>query len=225
MPGTLYLIATPIGNLADMTYRAVETIRGLDVLFCEDTRTTMRLLERYDLSVPLDSYREEAHAAKTARVLELLAAGKSVGLVSEAGTPAVSDPGGRLVAAVIEQMPDAKLVPIPGASAVAALVSVCGFPGTEFLFLGFPPHKKGRQTFIREALDAPRTVILYESPHRIMKLLETVAELEPTRRLCVGRELTKVYETLYRGTATEVMAALKATSEKGEYSVAIERKE
>jgi 16S rRNA (cytidine1402-2'-O)-methyltransferase len=225
MTGTLYLIATPIGNLGDMTYRAVETIRSLDVLFCEDTRTTMHLLERYDLSVPLDSYREEAHDRKTARVLELLADGKNVGLVSDAGTPAVSDPGGRLVAAVIEKLPDAKLVPIPGPSAVAALISVCGFPGTEFLFLGFPPHKKGRQTFIKEALDSPRTVILYESPHRIMKFLETVAAMEPERRLCVGRELTKVFETLYRGTAAEVITALQATSEKGEYAVAIERKE
>lgn len=223
MPGTLFVIATPIGNLEDITFRAVETIRSLDILFCEDTRQTMRLLERYEIRLPLDSYREEVHAGKAARLIELLAEGKNVGLVSDAGTPAVSDPGSRLVAAVAERLPDAPIIPIPGPSAVAALVSVCGFGGDEFTFLGFPPHKKGRTAFLKDALESPRTVVLYESPHRVEKLLESLAELAPDRRLVIGRELTKIHETLYRGTPSEILDALRATSLKGEFAIAIER--
>lgn len=224
MTGTLYIIATPIGNLADLTYRAVETIRGLDVLFCEDTRQTTRLLARYDLTVSLDSYREAAHERKAARVIELLAAGRQVGYVSDAGTPGVSDPGSRLVAAVVARLPEAKIVPIPGPSAAAALISVCGFGGNEFVFMGFPPHKKGRQAFINEAINSPRTAILYESPYRIEKLLSYLAEAAPDRQLCVGREMTKVFETFYRGTAAAVMDQLKAGSAKGEFAIAIEGK-
>ncbi|MDD5251217.1 MAG: 16S rRNA (cytidine(1402)-2'-O)-methyltransferase [Patescibacteria group bacterium] len=218
----LYLIATPIGNLEDMTFRAVETIKNLDVLFCEDTRQTKRLLDRYGLRVALDSYREEAHARKAERMIELLQEGKNVGLVSDAGTPGVSDPGGRLVAAVVERLPNVNIIPIPGPSAVAAIVSVAGFGGNGFTFLGFPPNQKGRQSFIREALDEPRTVILYESPHRISKLLESIREISPDRNLVVGRELTKLHETIYRGTAAEIISAIKKTSDKGEFAIAIE---
>ncbi len=223
MLGKLFVIATPIGNLSDITQRAVETIKTLDVLFCEDTRQTAKLLSRLEVRVPLDSYREQAHATKAAKIVAFLSEGKNIGLVSDAGTPGVSDPGSRLIEAVTEKLPEAVITPIPGPSAVVSLVSISGFPGDGFLFMGFPPHKKGRNAFVREALDSSRTTVLYESPHRISRLLNEIASLAPDRRLCVGRELTKMHETIYRGTAAEVTELLARTSAKGEFVMAIER--
>jgi 16S rRNA (cytidine1402-2'-O)-methyltransferase len=225
MLGTLYVIATPIGNLEDITLRALAVLPTLDVLFCEDTRMTSRLLARHGLRVTLDSYREQAHERKAARLIELLEEGKQVGLVSDAGTPAVSDPGTRLVAAVAERLPEARIVPLPGPSAAVALASVSGFGGEGYLFAGFPPHKKGRAKWLGELLDVPRMVILYESPHRIERLLGELVGLIPTRRLVVGRELTKLHETIYRGTPAEVLAQLGVTSRKGEFAVIIDRAE
>lgn len=222
--GTLFVIATPIGNLDDVTYRAIETLKTLDVLFCEDTRVTVRLLERYDLRVPMDSYREEAHRVKLGRVLAHLREGKRVGLVSDAGTPAISDPGFRLVRDVLAAEPSTTVVPIPGPSAVVSALSVSGFPSDEFLFLGFPPHKKGRQSAFAEAMDQPRTVVLYESPHRIDKALAAIDALDPARPLAVGREITKIHETFYRGTAKEVAAQLEKTSSRGEFVIVISPK-
>jgi len=219
--GTLFIIATPIGNLEDVTYRAIETLRSLDLLFCEDTRVTVRLLERYGLHVPMDSYREDAHRQKLDRVLAALRDGKRVGLVSDAGTPAISDPGFRLVRDVLAAEPETTIVPIPGPSAVAAALSVSGLPSDEFLFLGFPPHKKGRNAAFKEALDQPRTVVLYESTHRIEKALTAIAEIDPTRGLTVGREITKMHETFYRGTASEIMEQLAKTSTRGEFVIVI----
>jgi len=221
--GTLFIIATPIGNLGDVTYRAIECLRGLDVLFCEDTRVSQRLLERYEIRVPLESYREEVHRQRLGRVLEFLREGKKVGFVSDAGTPGVSDPGSWLVREVLDAEPETAIVPIPGPSAVAAVLSASGFPSDEYVFLGFPPHKKGRQAFFREAMAQPRTAVIYESTHRIFKALEAIAALDPERRLCVGRELTKMHETLYRGKVAEVTAALQGTSSKGEFAIVIDR--
>ncbi|MEY4745346.1 MAG: ribosomal small subunit methyltransferase [Candidatus Parcubacteria bacterium] len=222
--GTLFIIATPIGNLEDVTYRAIETLRGLDVLFCEDTRVTRRLLDRYGLVVPMDSYREEAHREKLARVLGHLREDKRVGLVSDAGTPAISDPGFRLVRDVLAAEPSTTVVPIPGPSAVATALSASGFPSDQFLFLGFPPHKKGRQSAFAEAMGQERTVVLYESPHRIGKALAAIGSIDPARTLCVGRELTKIHETFYRGTAQEVAARLEQTSSRGEFVIVISPK-
>ncbi len=222
--GTLSVIATPIGNLEDVTVRALSTLRQLDLLLAEDTRVTGRLLERYDIKVPMDSYREDQHFKKVSRVIEMLRDGKHVGIVSDAGTPGIADPGSRLVRDVIAAAPETTVVPIPGPSAVAAALSVSGMPSDEFLFLGFPPHKKGRNAFFKEALESPRTTVLYESTHRIEKALALVAELAPERKLCVGREITKMHETFYRGTAAEVTEALAKTSTKGEFVVIIEGK-
>ena len=219
--GTLFIIGTPIGNLEDVTYRAVETLKSLDVLFCEDTRVTRRLLDRYGIGVQVDSYREEVHGQKLAKVLTHLREGKKVGLVSDAGTPAIADPGFRLVRDVLTAEPETAVVPIPGPSAVATLLSASGFSADEFLFLGFPPHKKGRQSFFAEAMEQPRTVVLYESPHRIDKALAAIGAIDPARPLVVGRELTKMFETFYRGTASEVAAKLATTSSKGEFVIAI----
>lgn len=219
--GTLSVIATPIGNLEDVTVRTLSTLRQLDLLLAEDTRVTGRLLERYDIKVKMDSYREDQHFKKVSRVIELLRDGKHVGIVSDAGTPGIADPGSRLVRDVIAAAPETTVVPIPGPSAVAAALSVSGMPSDEFLFLGFPPHKKGRNAFFREALESARTTVLYESTHRIEKALALIAELAPDRKLCVGREITKLHETFYRGTAAEVTEALAKTSSKGEFVIVI----
>lgn len=223
MPGTLYIIATPIGNMEDLTPRALRVLGEVDVLCCEDTRVTGKILSKHGLKVRTERYDDEVHAQRAPAIIALLNEGKSVGYVSDAGTPGVSDPGTRLVEAALAAIPELRVEPIPGASAATAAVSVCGFPGEGFVFMGFPPHKKGRAAFFKEALDMPRTVVCYEAPHRIEKALEAIAESAPDRRLCVCRELTKLHETIYRGTAADVLAALKSGSMKGEYVIVIER--
>ena len=222
--GTLYVIATPIGNLEDVTFRSIETLKKLDALFCEDTRVTGRLLERYGIHVPMQSYREDSHGRQFPKMLELLRAGKTVGLVSDAGTPAIADPGFRMVRDVLRAEPETTVIPIAGVSAVTAALSIAGLSADEFTFLGFPPHKKGRNTFFKEALDHPRTVVLYESTHRIEKALESVHAQAPERKLVVCRELTKMFETTYRGTAKEVQEQMANTSSKGEFVIVIEGK-
>ncbi len=222
--GTLYIIATPIGNLEDATFRSIATLKKLDALFVEDTRVTGRLLERYGIKVPMQSYREDSHGLKMPKMLELLRAGKTVGLVSDAGTPAIADPGFRMVRDVLRAEPDTAIIPIAGVSAVTAALSVAGFPSDEFTFLGFPPHKKGRNAFFKDALEQPRTTVLYESTHRIEKALASIGEYAPERRLVVCRELTKMFETTYRGTATHIAERLASTSSKGEFVIVMEGK-
>ncbi|MEK9152848.1 MAG: 16S rRNA (cytidine(1402)-2'-O)-methyltransferase [Patescibacteria group bacterium] len=219
----LFIIATPIGNLGDVSPRALETLKKVDVLLCEDTRVSAKLLARYDIRVPLQSYREEVHRQRIGEIIALLAEGKQVGLVSDAGTPGVSDPGSWLIRDILAAAPDTEIVPIPGPSAAIAALSVCGFPGDEFVFLGFPPHKKGRAAFLKAAMEEPRTAVLYESTHRIEKALEALAEIDPARPLVVCRELTKMHETVYRGTAGQVLEKIRATSAKGEFVIVISR--
>jgi len=220
---TLYIIATPIGNLGDITQRALETMKIVSVLFCEDTRVTRKLLDRYGIDVVTESYREQVHDSKAARVLELLREGRDVGLVSDAGTPGVSDPGAMLVHDVLEALPDAHIVSIPGPSAVTAAVSAAGFPADAFTFFGFPPHKKGRNAFFDEVVACPHTAVLYESPHRILKALTQLAERAPERRLCILRELTKMHESVYRCTAAEAVG-LVSGHERGEFVIVMEGK-
>lgn len=222
--GTLYIIATPIGNLDDVSVRMLATIRELDVLFCEDTRVTGRLLSRYELTVPMKPYREDLHFKLMGSIVQMLKEGKTVGLVSDAGTPGISDPGTRLVRDVLLAAPKTKVIPISGPSAVVTALSASGFESGQFVFMGFPPHKKGRTAFFKDALAESRTTVLYESTHRIDKALELIAELEPGRKLCVVRELTKLHETFYRGPAKEVLTQLDETSRKGEFVIIIEGK-
>jgi len=222
MEGTLYVIATPIGNLADITLRAQEMLAAVDVLLCEDTRVTHKLLKHLDLNVKTESYREHNHEAKVGRVLELLRQGSAVGLVSDAGTPGISDPGTRLVRDLLVEEPNLPVVAIPGPSAVTAAVSVAGFPSDAFTFLGFPPHKKGRNKFFTSAVEYPHPVVFYESPHRILKALDSLIESAPERQLCICREMTKLHETIYRGTAAEIKAALGETI-RGEFVVVVDR--
>jgi 16S rRNA (cytidine1402-2'-O)-methyltransferase len=223
--GTLFVIATPIGNLGDLTFRAAETLKSLDLLLCEDTRVTGKLLQHIGAKVSMDSYREDSHGQKLPRVLAALRAGKRVGIVTDAGTPAVADPGFRLVRDVLAAEPDVRVEPIPGPSAVAAALSASGMSADQFLFMGFPPHKKGRNAFFKEAMAQERTVVLYESTHRIDKALEALAAEDSMRPLCVCREVTKLHETFYRGTAAQIAEQLKATSSKGEFVIVIAAKQ
>lgn len=221
---TLYVVATPIGNLQDITLRALETLKKADVIACEDTRHSLKLLNHFGIRKPLVSchgYNEERSAQ---RIVGLLAEGKEVAYVSDAGTPSVSDPGSRLVRFVKEA--GHGVVPIPGASAFASLVSVAGFPDKTVTFEGFLSPKPGRRkSRLRELLDREEAFLLYESPHRILKLLQDVADLEKDRLVLAGREMTKEFEEFLEGTAGEILEILKIRdSVKGEISVLVSGK-
>ena len=170
--GILSIVSTPIGNLGDITLRAIETLKNADAIFCEDTRVTAKLLQRYEISKPLVRCDEKMEEVAAKKAIELLEEGKRVALVSDAGTPGISDPGGRLVARVRRFAPETTIEAIPGPSALVAALSIAGLNSPEFTFLGFLPHKKGRQTALKEIAASERTVVLYESPHRILKLLK-----------------------------------------------------
>ena len=215
---TLHIVATPIGNLEDITLRALRVLKEADVVLCEDTRVTQKLLLHFGIEKPLISYHQHSRLQKTEKILQLLREGKNLVLVSDAGTPGISDPGNELVAQVTSQLPDARIVPVPGASALTAIASVAGFPMDRFLFLGFPPVKKGRKTLFEKVAASEYPVVLYESPYRIIK---TLAELQPDARVVVGRELTKKFETVYRGTIEEVLQQLQKDPVKGELVIVV----
>ncbi len=223
--GILYLIATPIGNLEDITLRALRVLKEVDFILCEDTRQTLKLLNHFQIKKALISYHQHSRLQKIDNIISLLREGKKMALVSDAGTPALSDPGGVLVEKVIAECGGSvSVVPIPGASALTAVISVAGLPTDRFLFLGFLPHKKGRQTLFERIRDSQQTVIFYESPHRIIKTLTSLVEvLDEKRRVVVGRELTKKFESLYRGSAQEVLKKLEDDEVKGEFVVVVGR--
>ncbi|HUQ30381.1 MAG TPA: 16S rRNA (cytidine(1402)-2'-O)-methyltransferase [Candidatus Paceibacterota bacterium] len=221
MQGTLSVVATPIGNLGDITLRALETFRQADAIACEDTRVTSKLLARYEISKPLLVFHARSGAGATSRVLALLADGKRVALVTDAGTPGISDPGTELVARAREI--GARIEAIPGASALTAALSIAGLPTAEFLFLGFLPHKKGRQTLFKTIAAEQRAVVFYESPHRIEKALASLAAaLPPSRTVTICRELTKIHEEVVAGTPAEVSQKLTAAGGmRGEFVVIV----
>ncbi len=221
---TLSLVATPIGNLGDITLRALETLNAADAIACEDTRVTSKLLSRYEISKPLVIYNPEDARAGGARVVALLEEGKRVALVTDAGTPGISDPGAELVALVRDTMPEVIIEAIPGPAAFVAALSIAGLPISSFVYLGFLPNKKGRQTLFKEIAESARTVVFYESPHRIEKALTSLAEvLAPSRRIAVARELTKVHEELIRGSVAQVQAHFTAHPDaiRGEFVVIV----
>jgi 16S rRNA (cytidine1402-2'-O)-methyltransferase len=222
---TLYIVATPIGNLKDMTYRAVLVLKSVDLILCEDTRTTKKLLDTYAIATATASYNSKSTAAKKDYIFSLLEAGKDIALVSDAGTPCISDPGVLIVSQVRERFGDAvAVVPIPGASALIAALSASGIPASEFLFLGFLPHKKGRETLFKEIALCERAVAFYESPHRIGKTLESLEKfLSVGRQIMICRELTKVFEQFVSGTPTEISAYFAAHPDKmrGEFVVIV----
>ena len=223
MTGTLYLVATPIGNLEDITYRAVRTLKEADLIACEDTRHTRKLLDHYGIAKPVVSYHEHNEAARAEELVAKLAAGASVALVSDAGMPLVSDPGYRVVAAAIRA--GVRVVPVPGPSAVVAALAASGLATDAFYFGGFLPPKSGQRARALDALrDETATLIFYEAPHRILETLRDVEKILGPRLVVVARELTKVHEELLRGTAGEVCDRLASRpSVKGEITLLIGR--
>ena len=216
--GTLYLVATPIGNLKDITLRALEVLKGVDLIVAEDTRRSRVLLEHYGIETPFGpSLYEGVKPERVERVLQLLKGGRAIALICDAGTPLIQDPGFLLVRRALEE--GIRVVPIPGPTALIAALVASGFPTDRFVFEGVPPRKPGKRRAFFEALrEEERTVVLYESPHRILKTLEMLAEVLPEREICLARELTKLHEEFLRGTAQEVLRQLQARpGVKGEF--------
>lgn len=222
MLGKFYVVATPIGNLTDLSERAKTTLANVDVILCEDTRVTHKLLSAIGVQKQTFSYHQHSGQDKTRFAIDTLEFGKNLAIVSDAGTPAISDPGGKLVEELVDHFGERlTIIPIPGPCAITSALSIAGFPADEFLFLGFPPHKKGRGAFFSRVGKSLCTVVFYESTHRILKTLDELAQSISDRRIVVCRELTKVHETVYRGTASEVTNALKTGSIKGEFVIVV----
>ena len=216
----LYIVPTPIGNLEDITLRAINTLRDVDFILAEDTRTTSHLLRHLGIDKPMYSHHKFNEHATVGRVVEAIAAGRDVALVSDAGTPGISDPGFLLVRKCVEEGID--VVTLPGATALIPAVVQSGFPCDKFCFEGFLPQKKGRQKRIAELSSEPRTIILYESPYRVVKCLEQLAEaFGAERRVAVVREITKKFEETVRGTLAEAIAHFKAHEPKGEFVIVV----
>ncbi len=242
--GKFYVVATPIGNMGDITLRAIETLKEVDLILCEDTRVTGKLLNKYGIKKPTMSYHAQSKLAKTEKIFELLEEDKNLALVSDAGTPGISDPGAQLVAEIFRRNSEnfpalpasglrhgenfqnpgfIQVIPIPGASAVISALSACGLPIHEFTFLGFLPHKKGRETLFKEIADAKRTMVFYESPHRILKTLESLQKFAPDKKVCIAREITKIYEEFKSGSPAELLNYFTKNSDKvrGEFVVIV----
>ena len=193
--GKLYIVATPIGNLSDITFRAVEMLKSVDCILCEDTRTTKKLLDHYSIQNKTISFHTHSGLAKVNDIKDMIREGKNLALVSDAGTPCISDPGVMLVAELQKEFGDDIVIsPIPGASALISALSASGLPAHEFSWKGFVPHKKGRETFFKEIQNTKTTVIFYESVHRFMKTLESLSLIIPDRTMVVAREITKMFE-------------------------------
>jgi 16S rRNA (cytidine1402-2'-O)-methyltransferase len=219
-PGTLYLVATPIGNLEDITLRALRTLKECDVIAAEDTRHTGQLLRHFEISKPLISYFKFNESRRSEEILDRLGRGEKVALVTDAGTPGISDPGQRVVRAAIGA--GFRVEAMPGACAAIVALAASGLPTDEFHFAGFLPHKSGqRAKEIQQLAALPGTIVIYESPYRIEKLLGELAAAVPEREIAVGRELTKRFEEFWRGTAAEVAASLAKRTLKGEFVVLI----
>lgn len=225
MIGVLYIVATPIGNLSDMTYRAVETLKAVDHIACEDTRQTRKLLDHFGIAAHPLSYHEHNEAARTADLLQRLEAGASIALVSDAGTPLISDPGYRVVNAAVER--GIRVVPIPGVSAVITALSASGLPTDAFRFCGFFPRKSGERRRLLESLRGEEsTLAFYEAPHRILESLRDVEEVLGDPPVVAARELTKLHEEFLRGTASAVRKTLETRdSVKGEFTLLVGKSE
>lgn len=219
--GVLYIVSTPIGNLEDITLRAIRILKEVDLIAAEDTRCTRQLLSYYDIHTPLTSYFDGNQKSKSEKLIARLKAGESIALVSEAGTPIISDPGHRLVVQCI----DAKvnIIPIPGTTACIAAASVAGLPLNAFVFEGFLSPKSGkRRRKFTEVCGEKRTLIYYESPHRIMFFLQDALEILGNRHIVVARELTKKFEEIFRGSVSEAIRKFQATPPRGEFTILIE---
>ncbi len=219
-----YVVATPIGNLEDITLRALRVLKEVDLILCEDTRQTRKLLDKYGIKKELLSYHSHSKLSKEEKIFELLEEGKDLALVSDAGTPGISDPGVVLISEIKKHFADrVKVIPIPGATALITALSASGLPSHEFTYLGFLPHKKGRETLFKEIAQSKRTMVFYESPHRILKTLESLQKFCPDKKVCLARELTKIYEEFKVGSPAELLEYLKQNPEKqrGEFVVIV----
>ena len=213
------MVATPIGNLGDISARAQEILSAVSFIACEDTRVTKKLLSHLSLSQELVSLHHHTPPSQVRKIVDRIASGVDAAYVSDAGTPGLADPGGKLVAAA--SAAGIKVVPIPGPSAAVAALSVAGLPANAYLFLGYPPHKKGRQKFFKEVAESKPTVVIFESTHRILKTLRELAQSIEQRPVVVARELTKMYETIYRGSAQDIIKQLESSSTKGELVIVV----
>lgn len=214
----LYIVATPIGNLEDITLRALRILKEVDLILCEDTRVTKKILEFYKIIVPIESYHQHSNIKKINYIIDLLKQGKNLALVSDSGTPGISDPGNKLIE---EVKGFAEIISIPGPSAITAIASISGFPMDKFVFMGFPPHKTKRNKFFQGIIDSKYPVILYESTHRIIKTLGDLSKLKEFD-IVIGRELTKQFETIYRGKVSEIIKQLETGEKRGEFVIVIQ---
>ncbi len=222
MPGTLYLVATPIGNLQDISLRALETLRTVDLIACEDTRHTLKLLNHFRISNRLVSYHEHNEQERAEEFVDRLVRGESIAIVSDAGTPGICDPGSAAVRRAIEAGAD--VVPIPGPAAFVSAAGASGLSTESIYFGGFLPSKKGeRQKRLQEACDIPATLVFYEAPHRIAKSLADCLDVLGDRRAAVAREVTKLHEEFCRGTLSELVAKFSTATVKGEIVIVIDR--
>ena len=222
--GTLYVVATPIGNLEDITLRAVRVLGEVSLVLCEDTRHSRILLAKHGITTKTESYHAHSNDVKMKGIANRLANGEDLALVSDAGTPLISDPGSPLLTYLQKEFgTNLRIVPVPGASALTAALSVIPLPGGRFTFLGFLPHKKGRQTAIKKMQEADDSQVCYESSHRILKLLKELGELHPNARVSLAREMTKQFEEVLTGSPAELHALLtsKPQKQKGEFVVVI----
>jgi 16S rRNA (cytidine1402-2'-O)-methyltransferase len=218
----LYIVPTPIGNLKDITLRAIEVLQAVDVILCEDTRQSGKLLHHYEISKPLTAIHKMNEYREVEKIVQQIQAGKTFAIISDAGTPIISDPGNLLVSKCIELGIEVDC--IPGATAFVPALVNSGFDLSSFVFLGFPPHKKGRQTFIRAIIAEPKTVVIYESPYRVVKFLQEFQELGGGDRvISISREITKKFEETLRGTAEELVAHFAKKEPKGEFVVVLNR--
>jgi 16S rRNA (cytidine1402-2'-O)-methyltransferase len=222
MKGKLYIVSTPIGNLEDITFRAVRVLKEADIIACEDTRITKKLLSHLEINKRLQSYHEHNEAEKSIELVDELLKGKNIALVSDAGTPGISDPGYRLVKLASEN--EIEILSIPGPSATISALSVSGLPTSGFTFIGFLPRTATkRKNFLQEIKNYPQTIIFYESPHRVLKTLSAIEQVFGDRNCSVSRELTKIYEETLRGKLSEVISLIgKKEKIKGEFTIVVE---
>jgi 16S rRNA (cytidine1402-2'-O)-methyltransferase len=222
--GTLYIVATPIGNMEDITLRALRILKEVDYILCEDTRTTQNLLNKYDIKTKTMSYHAHSTEGREFTIINLLKGGKNLALVSDAGTPCISDPGVLLVSNVKKELGEnAKISPIPGPSALISALSASGISSAEFIFLGFLPHKKGRETLFKEIANSKRVIVFYESTHRILKTLSSLDTHSPTCEVLIAREITKQFEEFINGTPKELLDYFNKNKvkQKGEFVVIV----
>ncbi len=223
--GVLYIVPTPIGNLEDVTFRAIRILQNVDLVLCEDTSVTQRLFNHYEIDTPTSVFFAQTKLKNVEKIMKMLEEGNKIALVSDAGTPTISDPGVLLVDKIKRELPEVQVIALPGASALTTALSASGISSAQFVFLGFLPHKKGRETLFKEICGSKRTIAFYESVHRIEKTLDSLAECLPEdRQMVVARELTKIFEEVIRGTAVEVRNyfAKKKDKIRGEFVVIVE---